>query len=609
MDDQNNASTKSSPDTAPLVLGKAQAAALISRWETIPADKKPVIFEIARRTVQQRTLDAVAKVAEGMTTDLATFFKAAWIILEPEVPLSWSFHYDYLTEWLTLIANGEFKKRYPEKLGIIISVPPRSGKSLLCTVIFPVWTWLEHPERRFLCASYSGDLAIDHASKRRYLVKSAWFQKYFADRFQYTVDKTDDFRNDRTGYFISTSIEGSGTGFGGDICIGDDLLSGQEARNKAVKKATNDWLDSTFRKRLNNPVTGCFVHISQRLAADDPTGHLLGTENPGEESTHRAKEWVHIKIKREAEEDEVYTFPKSGHVFKRLKGDILQPERCPPHVLENMKSKSREWAGQEQQEPAPSGGVVFRSDWWRYYPAGKHLPAFDQVVLSVDCAFKSAQDNDYVAIQKYGITGRHRILLWRRTEHLGYIATKAAIKADVRAQKVEWCCDPVPAADLVLIEDKANGPAIIEELRADPKFGIAIVAIKPTSSKDSRAYAASSDVEAGNVILPEDAPWIGEFTLLFSQWFGEGSILHDDDIDAMSQLVNWARQRVYGLSQWYEEQAAKLAPKPQTDNQIIQERVKQGKPVFAEMPDGRQITLNAQRTGWVFCDTGLPVQA
>ena len=496
-----------------------------------------------------------------------------------------------------MIANGEFKKRYPDKLGIIINVPPRTAKSTLCTVVFPVWTWLEHPERRFLCASYSGDLAVDHAGKRRYLVKSAWFQKHFADRFTYTTDQTDDFRNDRTGYFIATSISGAGTGFGGDICIGDDLLSAQDARSKAVKKATNDWLDSTFRKRLNSQVTGCFVHISQRLAPDDPTGHLLGTENPSEQDPTLANEWIHIKITREAEQDETYIFP-SGRIYKRPKGDILQPERNPPRVIESLKAKSREWAGQEQQEPAPLGGIVFNPNWWIYYPRNKSLPVFDQVILSVDAAFKSAQDNDYVAIHKYGIIGRFRVLLNRRTEHLGYVATKQAIKQEVREQHVPWCRDPLPPASAVLIEDKANGPAIIEELRGDPEFCISIVRINPKGSKDSRAYASSTDAEAGNILLPADAPWVGPMVVMFSQWAGEGSIPHDDDIDAYSQVANWSRQRVYGLATYYEQQQAKLTGQPQPE---------QPKQRFAVMPDGRRITPNAERTGWVYVDTGQPV--
>jgi predicted phage terminase large subunit-like protein len=378
---------------------------------------------------------------------------------------------------------------------------------------------------------------------------STWFQERFGNRFELTMDKTDDLRNDRTGYFIATSIEGSGTGFGGDICVGDDLLSAQEARSKTIRDATNHWLDDTFRRRLNNPTTGVFVHVSQRLADDDPTGHLL-EKNPSE--------WIHVKIKREAEDDEVYVFPLSGRIHKRPKGDILQPERCPPHVLSSLKAHSREWAGQEQQEPAPSGGIVFNPNWWNYYNARTPLPSFNSVVLSVDCAFKGREDNDYVAIHKWADAGPRRYLLNRKTEHLGYVATKAAIKAELREQQVPWCLHKVPRASILIIEDKANGSAVIEELRRDPEIAASIIAIEPHGGKDSRGYTASADAEAGNVYLPEDAPWIGPFVQMFSHWSGEGSIPHDDDIDAASQYLNWARDRIYGLALYYEAQQEKL---------------------------------------------------
>ena len=143
-------------------------------------DEALALCEALEAKERQRDID---RIATGFKVDLVSFFRAPWSILEPELPICWSWHYDFLAEWLTMVASGEFKKRYPSKLGIIINVPPRTAKSTLCTVVFPVWTWLEHPERRFLCASYSGDLAVDHAGKRRFLVKSKFFQEYFADRF------------------------------------------------------------------------------------------------------------------------------------------------------------------------------------------------------------------------------------------------------------------------------------------------------------------------------------------------------------------------------------------------------------------------------------------
>jgi predicted phage terminase large subunit-like protein len=545
---------KSSNSLSSSQVNKLIDAANDGRIRNLEPEQKARIRDRLLAEVRLRDLrDA----ASGLTVDLQTFFRAAWKIIEPETPLCWSWHYEYLAEWLTLVADGGFKRQYPTKLGLIINVPPRSAKSSLVRVCFPVWTWLTHPERRFLCASYSGSLSEDHNRRARDLVRSLFFQERFGNRFQISSDRdrVSDFGNDRTGYVIATSIEGSGTGFGADICIGDDLISADGARSKAVRSSTNAWLDDTFRRRLNDYRTGVFVHISQRLAEDDPTGHLLGEDD--EANKLKALEWVHIKIQREAQEDETYRFPVSGKVYKRAKGDILQADRVPPHVLSSLKVHSREWSGQEQQEPSPATGIVFDPNWWRYYRRGDPLPLFDLVVLSVDCAFKGRIDNDYVAIHKWGITGARRTWLNRRTEHLGYVGTKTAIKEELRAQDVEWASTSLPRATVLLIEDKANGPAIVDELSADPEIAgaVSIVAVNPEGGKDSRAYAMSTDAEAGNIYLPEDAPWIGPVKLMFKAWNGEGSIPHDDDIDAASQLVNWSRNR-FG---WVLQGAAKFA--------------------------------------------------
>jgi predicted phage terminase large subunit-like protein len=474
-----------------------------------------------------------------LESSLSSFFQAAWHVVEPETELCSSWHYALVCEWLELISSGHFKQIYPDQFGLIINVPPRTAKSSLITVVWPVWTWILRPATRFLCASYSDKLAGDHSIKRRNLITSQWFQERFGSRFRLKDDRNriDHYDNDKTGYHIATSVGGSGTGFGGDVCLGDDLLNAQGAFSEAARDSTNRWIDSTFSTRLNNPATGVFVHVSQRLADDDPTGHLL-EQQPGK--------WVHIKIPLEAEHDERYIFPQSGRVVERTRGEVLQPERFTPGVVEGLKKKSREWAGQYQQRPAPNSGNIFQPDWWHYYRSGDSLPNFDQVAISVDCAFKSAVHNDYVSIQKWGAVGSRSYLLDCNTEHLGYTGTKVAIKAmNAHGRR----------ASVILIEDKANGSAVIEELRRED-LGASVIAVNPEGGKESRAYAASSDCEAGNVFLPEDAPWLSEFLHVAAHF---PAVKHDDCIDAMTQFLNWRRTKILRLTllDYYEQQRAR----------------------------------------------------
>lgn len=488
--------------------------------------------------------------------DLGFFIAESWHVVEPKTKFTPSWHYEYMCEWLMDVADGTFKQKYPDKEGIIFNVPPRTGKSTMVTVDFPVWTWLRFPERRFLCGSYSGKLAVDHHNKRRFLIGSEWFQKRWGHKFQVITNKADDFRNDKTGYFIATSVEGSGTGFGGDVCIGDDLLSAQDAFSKAMRTATNNWIDGTFSTRLNSRVTGAFVHVSQRLADDDPTGYLL--EKYGDR-------YIHVKVPREEPEGKEFSFPRSGRIFYRPKGDVVQPERCPPLVLEGLKRKTREWANQEQQEPAPAGGAIVLSEWWRFYERDEPLPAMDIVVISVDCTFKAHTDSDYVAIQKWAGIGPRSYLLERQTEHLGYVGTKAAIRAmSMHGPECPWCRGLRPTA--IIIEDAANGPAVIEELRRT-SFGqwpdgspiyIPIIAVQPAGGKEARLYAASAEFEAGNIYGCQEMPGWPQYFHTIGHYAGEGSVAHDDDVDATSQYINWRHKRKLGLTQFFESQNSRI---------------------------------------------------
>jgi hypothetical protein len=188
-----------------------------------------------------RALEQRKKLRENadLENNFAAFFRAAWPILEPKTPLVWSWIYDLLCEWLTLVSTGEFKQRFPDLLGLIINFPFRSGKSTLI-ICWLVWTWIRFPHMRFLCASYSASLSSEHNLKKRNLIFSRQFQERFADRFAISGDrnKIDDFANDKMGSMTATSVGGTVTGFGGDILVADDLLSQDSAYSAAEITAT-----------------------------------------------------------------------------------------------------------------------------------------------------------------------------------------------------------------------------------------------------------------------------------------------------------------------------------------------------------------------------------
>lgn len=196
-----------------------------------------------------------------------------------------------ICEYLWLIREGKFKQQFGDALGLIINVPPRTAKSTLVTVAFQVWCWLKHPERRFMCASYSGALAIEHSVKRRDLILSEWFENHFGSRFRLKSDANQkmSFDNDRTGQMIATSVGGTATGKGGDVLIIDDPIDPEQAASDVERTKANTWIDTTVRTRRNNPASDVMIMVMQRLHELDPTGYVMQRTSLGNGCTSKCR--------------------------------------------------------------------------------------------------------------------------------------------------------------------------------------------------------------------------------------------------------------------------------------------------------------------------------
>src|SRR5712692_1812046 len=181
-----------------------------------------------------------------------------------------------------------------------------------------------------------------------------------------------------------------------------------------------------------------------------------------------------------------------ARIVRRKRGDTLLPRQFPENVVAGLKMKPREWSGQYEQDPVPQSGQIFDPSWWRYYK-NKEAPEFELITLSVDCSFRATSTSDYVCLQKWGQVSSRSYLLDCRTERLGFAATKAAIKVMQREGR---------PASAVLIEARANGDAIIEELKADPDFGAALVAVEPEGGKERARMRLRSIAKQGTCIFP-----------------------------------------------------------------------------------------------------------
>ena len=480
---------------------------------------------------------------------LKAFVHYTWPILEPTTTLQWNWHLDLLCDWLTAVKEGKCRR-------LIINVPPRSMKSLLCTVFYPVWRWCTAPQRRFMFVSYSDDLSTDHSVFRRNVLNSAIYRAAWGNRVKFSKDQNlkTQYENTRRGVMFSTSITGSATGKGCDELIVDDPMNAKKAFSDQEREATNRNFDATFRSRLNDPATGTIILIMQRLHDLDLTGHVLAQE-PGT--------WTHLKLPAEAEHDESWPYPIKGTTYPRKAGELLWPARFSHEVLAGLKTAMGSWsfAGQYQQNPAPLEGSIVKREWIRYY---RELPTTAEGgcatsgcategtwVQSWDCSFKDSRESDYVVGQVWLHTGSHFYLIDQVRERMDFVRTMQAI----RQMTAKY-----PQATAKLIEDRANGPAVISALREEIS---GIIAIEPDGSKIGRAHSVSPLFQAGNVLLPEvatgggfrSAGWVGDFVEELTRF---PNAAHDDQVDACAQALAYLKQDKGGVWHYYKELAESL---------------------------------------------------
>lgn len=488
---------------------------------------------------------------KALTTDFTAFAKAAWPILEPGNPLSWSWHYDLIAEHLMLCATKKLHR-------LIINIPPRTLKSLLVTVMFPAWVWARDPSNSFVCASYAQGLSEEHSVKRRRLLESAWFQRLWGHRvwLQKDQNQKSKFQNNFQAQMYATSVGGTLTGMGGNYLISDDAIKPDEVASEPVLASLHSWFTNTWRSRLNNPSEDVMIIVEQRTGELDLTGFCLEADKVLTDQG-KAPEWTVLCVPLEADEEAIdprtgvqtFTYPISGKVKRRALGDVLQPDRFTPAVVAAWKVRRVIWATQYQGRPMPLEGNLIKRSEVRYYGGKDPLTGiddpdmplrFDTVLTSTDCSFKDTKTADYVCVGTVGVKGPDRFVLDVVTKHLDAPATEK----EINRQRLRW------RARVNLIEDKANGPAVISSMR---KKVPGVVAVDPQGGKISRMYGIMGEWQAGNWYVDRNAAWCEPFVESITKFPGAR---HDDDVDMMTQAATYLQNHGFanGFAAWIREQ-------------------------------------------------------
>lgn len=398
---------------------------------------------------------------------------------------------------------------------LILQAPPQHGKSEIVSRKLPAFLLGLNPDWRIGTASYNDELANTMGQDVRRNLESPEHKILFphdGTRKKYDVNRTGEFTapGGRGGY-IGVGVGSGLTGRSVDIGIIDDPVKNEkEALSPTVKEGHWNWYQSVFTTRLSEN-SGQII-MATSWAEDDLPGRIA-------EQFRGDERLVILRFPAINSPDE------SGYQ-PHLPLGALVPDLHSLKKLYETKGLFSDywWSAIYQQNPKALGGNVYKDYCIQYY-LPKQLPKkFDKVITSWDCTFKDTDGTDFVVGQVWGKHGPNSYLLDQVRARMSFTDTLKA----VTTLRKKW-----PMNREILIEDKANGPAVIDVLK---KTVAGIIPIEPDGSKLARAHAVTSYWEALNIWIPDEsiAPWIRVFVNELTSF---PAAAHDDQVDAMTQAL------------------------------------------------------------------------
>jgi len=390
---------------------------------------------------------------------------------------------------------------------IILNVPPRHGKSEFISHWLPVFFIKNFPHQNIIQTTYEQDFSILWGRRVRNTIKS---NPQLEIHFQEDSKAAGRWNTAEGGGMTCAGIGGAITGRGGNLVIIDDPVKNwQDAKSETVQQRNIDWFNSTLYTRLEPNAT--IIVLMTRWVENDLAGYLI--------SEHE-DDWIHIRFPAMAE---------PGDPLGRGEGEALCPERYDKEALLTIKKAvgSKVWAGLYQQRPAPEEGNVFKNEWWKYY---RRLPELSFKLQSWDTAFKKGDENAYSVCQTWGQGETGYYLADQLREKLEYPELKRAIVNQYDKHR----------PDVVLVEDKASGQSVVQDLKRETSLPLIAVKAEPGNGKEIRADMVSPLIESGRVFLPNRATWLNDF-LYETMHFPNSTF--KDQVDAMSQGLQYFKEK------------------------------------------------------------------
>ena len=442
---------------------------------------------------------------ELLRSNFAGFIGKCFQTLNPGTSYLYNWHIEAIAFHLEQVRLGKIKR-------LIITMPPRSAKSIAASIAFPAFIHGHDPTAEIVAESYAQNLASKLHNDYRLVLSSDWYMALFGDtRIDPKKETEQEVRLTQRGNRFATSVGGVLTGRGADIIIIDDPLKPDDAMSEAQRSRVNDWYSNTLPSRLNQKNEGAIVIVTQRLHIDDLVGHV----------TRYDENWTILDLPATAYEDQRIQVG-TGKWYHRKRGELLHPERENQGVFDELKAMlgASSFEAQYQQRPVPPGGNLFKSKWINYYDT---LPEISDGVMlqSWDTASKVGLANDW----SVGTT-------WLYQDHFYYLIAVSREKLnypDLKARMIAEAFEFDPW--IVLIEDAGVGTGLIEDLRRE---GLNTTGITPDKSKEARATIETAKFQSSRVLFPRSAPWLDQ---LLTELLAFPGGRHDDQVDSIVQAL------------------------------------------------------------------------
>lgn len=521
------------------------------------------------------------------------YAEAAWPHVESR-PLHWGWHLDAYVLHLEAVARGRIKR-------LLFNVPPGTSKSTTVAVLFQTWVWTWQPSAKFIFWSYDQILSTRDSLKCRRLIQSSWYQARWGHVFQLTGDQNlkTHFENDKGGYRLATTPGGHGTGEHPDYKVVDDPQDAKGAGSLTERRSLREWRGGTMATRgAAADIDAAEIVVCQRLHEDDFSALVL------EEG-----DWDHVMIPMRYEPSRAKVTSLGWRDPRTVAGELLDPVRFPEPTVARIEERLGPYgaAGQMQQRPAPAEGGILKRHHFRFWvPKGQadrlgpvrddrgneylvvELPAagmelgtgWDQLIHSWDMSFKgvvqamrSGRKPDFVSGGVWGRRWADMFLLDRVSARMSFVETCKAV--------IQMAQDY--PAQVKLVEDKANGPAVMDFLRRrvfgltpvtphGSKFTRVTTAAGSQGDRDARAMSMEALLAAGHMHVPHPtlAPWVWDYVGALADF---PNSTYDDDVDMTSQAVLYLQPWVYRAEDAVHQEALTLGKPVESTREIMARRI------------------------------------